>query len=148
MASTAATPTTMGVYTRAKRVMKFSVRAFFSAAFSTSSRMRLTVESSKGLVARTTSLAVRFTQPEMTSSPGRAVRGTDSPVSAAVSIWLSPVSTVPSSGMRSPGMTMNSSSGASSKGSTCFSLPSSMTFAYSGAISIMSAMDWRDLSTA
>ena len=128
----------MGVYTRANRVMKFSVRAFFSAAFSTNSRMRLTVESSKGLVARTTSLPVRFTQPEMTSSPGRA----------AVSIWLSPVSTVPSSGMRSPGMTMNSSSGASSKGSICFSLPSSMTLAYSGAMSIMSAMDWRDLSTA
>ena len=148
MASTAATPTTMGVYTRAKRVMKFSVRAFFSAAFSTNSRMRLTVESSKGFVARTVSLPVRFTQPEITSSPGRAVRGTDSPVSAAVSIWLSPVRMTPSSGMRSPGMTMNSSSGASSKGSTCFSFPSSMTLANSGAMSIISAMDFRDLSTA
>ncbi len=148
MASAAASPTTMGVYTRAKRVMKFSVRAFFSEAFSTSSRMRLTVESSKGLVARTTNLPVRFTQPEITSLPGRPMRGTDSPVRAAVSIWLSPSTMQPSSGMRSPGSTTNSSSGASSKGSTCCSWPSRTTLANSGEMSIMSAMDLRDLSTA
>ena len=42
-ASSSALATTSGVYQRAKRVMKFSTRAFFSAEFSTSSRMRATV---------------------------------------------------------------------------------------------------------
>ena len=42
-ASSSALTTTRGVYQRAKRVMKFSTRAFFSEEFSTSSRMRATV---------------------------------------------------------------------------------------------------------
>lgn len=37
--------TTAGVYTRAKREMKFSVRAFLELAFSTRSRILDTVES-------------------------------------------------------------------------------------------------------
>ena len=45
-ASSSAPITTQGVYQRAKRVIKLSTRAFFSAEFSTSSRMRATVLSS------------------------------------------------------------------------------------------------------
>ena len=44
-ASSTAAMTTAGVYHRAKRVMKFSVCAFFIEAFSTSSRIRANVES-------------------------------------------------------------------------------------------------------
>ena len=45
-ARSAAHTVTAGVYHRAKRVMKFSRRAFFSLAVSTSSRIFATVESS------------------------------------------------------------------------------------------------------
>ena len=46
-----------------------------------------------------------FTQPLMTSSPGRTVRGRLSPVRAAVFRVDSPVRTTPSSGIFSPGLT-------------------------------------------
>ena len=49
--------------------MKFSVRAFFSLAFSTSSRMRLTVDVPKSLVVRMRRTPVMLMQPEMTSLP-------------------------------------------------------------------------------
>ena len=94
--------------------MKFSVLAFFSAAFSTSSRMRLTVDSPKGLVARTVMRPVMLTQPEMISSPSRTSRGTDSPVRAAVSSCDVPLTTTPSSGTRSPALTTISSPTATS----------------------------------
>ena len=45
-ASSTAPMTTQGVYQRAKRVMKLSTLAFFSAEFSTSSKIRATVLSS------------------------------------------------------------------------------------------------------
>ena len=45
-ASRSAVTVTIGVYQRAKRVMKFSIRVFFSLALSTSCRIRETVESS------------------------------------------------------------------------------------------------------
>ena len=45
-ASRSAVTVTIGVYQRAKRVMKFSIRVFFSLALSTSCRIRATVESS------------------------------------------------------------------------------------------------------
>ena len=94
--------------------MKFSVRAFLSEAFSTSSRMRLTVDWSKGLVTRTVSMPVMFTQPDTTSSPAPATLGTDSPVSDEVSSWLAPSTTTPSRGTRSPGLTTMRSPGESS----------------------------------
>ena len=64
--------------------MKRSVRVFLLLAFSTSSRMRDTVDSEKGLVTRTRIRPEMLTQPEMISSPSAASRGRDSPVSAAV----------------------------------------------------------------
>ena len=128
--------------------MKFSVLAFFSAAFSTSSRMRATVDCPYGLVTRTAMRPVRLTQPEMISSPACTSRGTDSPVRAAVSSWLAPETTTPSSGTRSPGLTMISSPATTSYGSTCTSCSSRSTLANSGAMSIMSAMDLRLFPTA
>ena len=55
--------------------MKFSVWAFFSLAFSTSSRMRLTVEAPKSLVVRTRKTPVMLMQPEITSPPSSTWRG-------------------------------------------------------------------------
>ena len=98
--------------------MKFSVRAFFSLAFSTSSRMRLTVDSPKGLVVLMRNSPVMFTHPLMMSLPASTWRGTDSPVSAAVSSWLAPSMTTPSMGTRSPGFTTMMLPGATSLGST------------------------------
>ena len=128
--------------------MKFSVRAFFSDAFSTSSRMRDTVESENGLVTRTVSAPVRLMQPEATSPPSSTWRGTDSPVSAAVSSCEAPLTTTPSSGTRSPGFTTMRSPIATSSGSTSTSAPSRITLANSGAMSIMSAIDLRLRPTA
>ena len=109
--------------------MKFSVRAFFSEAFSTSSRMRLTVDSPKGFVVRMVSTPVKFTQPENTSAPSSTTRGTASPVSAAVSSWDAPFTMMPSMGMRSPAFTTISSPTSTSSGSTSISSPSCMMFA-------------------
>ena len=129
--------------------MKFSVRAFFSLAFSTSSRMRLTVDSPKGLVVRTRRRPVMLMQPEMTSSPASTWRGIDSPVRAAVSSWELPSTIVPSMGTRSPGLMTMTVPTATSSGSTCSSSPASFsTLAKSGAMSIMSEMDLRLLPTA
>ena len=128
--------------------MKFSVRAFFSLAFSTSSRMRLTVDSPKGLVVRTRSTPVMLMQPEMTSSPASAWRGADSPVRAAVSSCVAPSRMTPSMGTRSPGLTTMTSPTATSSGPTCAKPPSRSTLAKSGAMSIMAAMDLRLLPTA
>ena len=59
-----------------------------------------------------------LTQPEMTSAPGSTWRGTDSPVSAAVSSWEVPSVTTPSMGTRSPGLTTIVVPGATSAGSS------------------------------
>ena len=103
--------------------MKFSVRAFFSLAFSTSSRMRLTVDSPKGFVVRTWMRPVMLMQPEMTSAPASTWRGTDSPVRAAVSSCVEPSVMTPSMGTRSPGFTTMTVPTATSSGSTCSSSP-------------------------
>ena len=98
--------------------MKFSVRAFFSLAFSTSSRMRCTVDWSYDDVVRTVRAPVMLTHPLMTSSPSCADCGADSPVSAEVSICEAPDTTMPSRGTRSPGFTTISAPTGTSAGST------------------------------
>ena len=62
-----------------------------------------TVESSNSFVVRTFNVPLPLTQPLIISSPATALLGTDSPVNAAVSIMDSPSTTIPSSGIRSPG---------------------------------------------
>ena len=127
--------------------MKFSTFAFLLLAFSTSSRIFATVESSNSFVVFTFNVPLPFTQPLMISSPAFALLGTDSPVSAAVSIRDSPSTTIPSKGIRSPGFTTIMLPTSTSSGSTCFKTPSSSILAYSGQMSIISEMDWRDFPT-
>ena len=90
-----------------------------------------------------------LTQPLMTSSPGRTLRGRLSPVRAAVFRVLSPESTVPSSGIFSPGLTTMTEPMATSSGSTVRMLPSaSSRLALSGRMSISALMLLRLLPTA
>ena len=72
------------------------------------------MDSPKGLVVRTRSTPVMLMQPEMTSSPASAWRGTDSPVRAAVSSCVVPSRMTPSMGTRSPGLTTMTSPTATS----------------------------------
>ncbi len=121
--------TTAGVYQRAKRVMKASVFAFLAAEFSTSSKILETVDSSNGRLTRICSRPVRLMQPLRTSSPGFASRGSGSPVRAEVLTLELPSSTVPSSGIFSPGRTAMVSPTCTSSGSTRRRLPSSSRLA-------------------
>ena len=128
--------------------MKFSTLAFLELAFSTSSRILATVESSKAFVVFTLSVPLPFTHPLTISSPALALLGTDSPVSAAVSSMEFPSIITPSRGTFSPGLITMILPISTSSGSTCFNSPFSSILAYSGHISIISDMDWRDLPTA
>ena len=76
--------TTVGVYIRAKRVMKFSLFDLFSAELSTRASILWTVDSENGLVTFILSTPPSFTQPLRASSPTPTSRGRDSPVSATV----------------------------------------------------------------
>ena len=101
-----AAPTTTGVYTRAKRVMKASLLDLLLPAFSTSWIILATVLSPKLFVVFILMTPERLTQPEMTSSPTVMSRGRLSPVSATVFRADVPSSITPSSGTFSPGRTM------------------------------------------
>ena len=102
--SAIARKTTVGVYTFAKRVMNFSIGAFLLLAFSTSSRIRDTVDSPYSLLTSTFSTPLRLTTPASTSSCTPTSLGRDSPVRAEVSRELVPSTITPSSGTRSPGL--------------------------------------------
>ena len=98
-----ANTTTIGVYTREKRVIKRSIFGFDAAAFSTASRIRITMESFNSCVTSKTMRPSTLMQPDITSVPTVALTGTGSPVTAAVSIRVVPSTTRPSNGIRSPG---------------------------------------------
>ena len=90
--------------------------AFFSAAFSTSSRMRLTVDCLERLGRAHGEQAgqVHAARDDLVAGAAPS-RGTDSPVSAAVSSWLAPVhAPCRRAGTRSPGLTTISSPAATS----------------------------------
>ena len=148
MASTAARPTTIGVYTRANTVMKRSTGALRSCASSTIVRIRLTEDSASGLVTRAVITPLRETKPASTVSPGSALRATLSPVSAEVSISLMPVSTTASSGTRSPGRMRISSPTCTCAGSTAAYAPSRRTNASSGLIASSALTCLRERPTA
>ena len=128
-ASNTAPITTQGVYQRANFVIKFSAWAFLLLAFSTRSKIFATVDSPNTLVTRTRSRPLRFTHPLITSSPGCTSRGSDSPVSAAVSTVELPSKTTPSRGIFSPALTTITWPMATWSGSTCTSSPSCSIFA-------------------
>ena len=148
MASRTAKATTIGVYMRAKRVMKLSLRDLLSAAFSTRSRILDAVDSPKALVVLTLSTPLRLTHPESTSSPGPMLRGTLSPVRATVSRLDSPSSTTPSRGTFSPGCMRIVSPGSTSSGWTVSRFPSLSTWALSGLMARRWAMLRRLLPSA
>ena len=97
--------TTIGVYILANFVMNLSILGFPAAAFSTESRMRVTMDSERGFSTLILISPCSLTQPEMTSVPGCADTGTGSPVTGEVSIRLSPSVITPSRGILSPGRT-------------------------------------------
>ena len=140
--------TTTGVYTRAKRVMNFSVSAFFSEAFSTISMILATALSLNLHVTLTFITPSRLVQPLETALPSCAFTGRNSPVIAEVSICDSPLITIPSRGSLSPAFTMITSPISTLSGETFSSLPSLMIRANSGFSSISLEIDFRDLSTA
>ena len=129
MASTRALMHTAGVYTRAKREMKFSERDFIEVAFSTMSRIFATVDSPNSFVVRMRRRPVMLMHPLTISFPGATSRGILSPVRAAVSRVDVPSVTIPSMGTRSPGFTRISVPIATSSGSTSTSSPFSSTLA-------------------
>ena len=141
--------TTTGVYHLANLVIKFSVCDFFSDAFSTSSNILETVESSNAFVASIFNKPSPLMQPEITSSPILTVLGTDSPVKAAVFTKLSPLFTIPSTGIFSPGLMTRILPISTSSGSIISIVPSSFSrLACSGTISINCVIEARDLPTA
>ena len=140
--------TTIGVYIFANFVMNLSIFGLPAAAFSTESRILVTMDSERGFVTSIFSRPCSLTQPEMTSVPAIAVTGTGSPVTGEVSIRLSPSVTMPSSGIRSPGRTCRISPiWASSAGIFSMSSPW-IRFTVSGRMSTASMIWDRLRSTA
>ena len=129
IASARALRQTAGVYMRANRLMKASLRLFLELAFSTRSSILLTVLSPNSLVVRMRSTPVMLIQPLIISSPALASRGRLSPVSAAVFRVLSPSVITPSMGTFSPGCTTMTVPTSTSSGSTFSSLPSTSMLA-------------------
>jgi len=113
----------------ANLVINFSVSAFLLAAFSTISNILETVDSPNFLVTFTFNKPLVFIPPDNISSLGTIFLGTDSPVSAEVSIKLSPSITTPSKGTFSPGLTKITSSTFTVSGDTFFSFPFIIIFA-------------------
>ena len=97
--------TTNGVYTLAKRVINLSIFGLLAAAFSTESRILVTIDSSRIFSTRIFNCPDVLTHPETILSPVFAITGTGSPVTGEVSIRLSPSMITPSNGIRSPGRT-------------------------------------------
>ena len=105
IATARARATTIGVYTRAKRVMNLSILGFDAAAFSTASRILVTMDSSRTLSTHIVIRPVSLMQPDINCVPGSARTGTGSPVTGAVLTRVSPSRIVPSRGIKSPGRT-------------------------------------------
>ena len=128
-ASASAPIHTVGVYTFANLVIKFSERDFFILEFSTRSSILDTVESPNSLSVLILRSPVRLTQPLITSSPSLALLGTLSPVRALVLSVELPSTTMPSIGIFSPGLTTITLPTSTSSGSTCSNFPSTSILA-------------------
>ena len=122
--------------------MKDSLRDLLRSALSTRLSILETVLSPKFLVVLTRMRPLRLTQPEITSSPSSASRGTLSPVRATVLRVVEPSMTVPSRGTFSPGFMTMTSPMPTSSGETVWVMPPRSTFAVSGRMS----MRWEMLS--
>ena len=134
---------------RANFEIKFSDFDLREVAFSTRSRIFETVDSPKSFVVRISMSPERLMQPLMTSLSSFTSRGMLSPVSAAVSRELLPLTITPSMGIFSPGRTTMTEPISTSSGSTVRISPSSpRRLALSGRISISAPMLRRLLPTA
>ena len=147
-ATATAAATTKGVYTRAKRVIKRSMVGLEAAAFSTLSRILVTMDSASTFSTRILSIPLVFTQPETISSPKARFTGTGSPVTGEVSTRLSPSITTPSKGMRSPARTKRISPTCTSSAGITFTSSPTSKFTTSGRISTASIIWPRLFSTA
>ena len=85
--------------------------ASLCCAASTMRTIPATWVSSPELTTRTVMAPSQLTVPALTSSPSRLARGMGSPLIAASSTWLTPLTTTPSTGILSPGSTRMVSSG-------------------------------------
>lgn len=105
MASKIAIITTTGVYTLANLLIKFSDFDFLLLAFSTKSKILLTVDSVNFLLTLIFKDPSLFIHPLNTSSSILTFLGIDSPVKAIVFSEDSPSIIIPSNGIFSPGFT-------------------------------------------
>ena len=85
--------------------------------------------------ARMTNDPVPFTVPPATASPGCLCTGTGSPVIIDSSTALAPSMSLPSTGIRSPGLTRSRSPGITVESGTSVSVPSSCTRRATGGVS-------------
>ena len=92
-----------GTKTEAMRSAVRAIRAFVDCASSTITITRARTVSFDARVATTSSTPSAFIVPATTRSPARLTTGSGSPVSIDASISLSPRTTSPSTGTRSPG---------------------------------------------
>ena len=106
-----ASPITTGTNHRVIRSTSACTGSLAPCASSTIAMMRDSTVSAPTCVTRITSAPVPFTVPPVTASPGALATGSASPVSIASSTADCPSTTVPSSGMRSPGRIISRSPG-------------------------------------
>ena len=128
--------------------MNFSVVAFFSPAFSTKSKILLSVDSWNSFVTFISSTPFVFITPLNISEFSATFLGTDSPVKADVSIKASPFVTIPSSGTLSPGFTTIISPIFTFSGVFSITSVPLFTYALSGFNSIRLSIDFLDLFSA
>ena len=120
----AARTRTAGTNTSLMRSARCWIGALDPWARWTSSTIRARAVSRPTRVARMTNEPVVLSVAPMTSSPGRLVDGSGSPVSIDSSTAETPSTTMPSTGTRSPGRTRSRSPGTTSASSTSASTPS------------------------
>ena len=142
-ASPTATATMAGVYHWAKRSMNCCTGARRACA----SSMRCTMRASSvwvwGRVTRTAIAPCPLMVPANTSSPGCRSTGADSPVMGAWFTSVSPRTTWPSTGMRSPGRIRTHVPTATSAAGTGGPSGASSSRTTSGAMSSRARMAWR-----
>ena len=119
-----------------------------AAAFSTEFKILLTMDSSNGFSTRMRNSPEILTHPETASEPSLTATGTGSPVTAEVSIRLSPSMTTPSNGIRSPGRTCTISPAFASSAGISVIWPSFSKRTTSGLKSTTSMIWLRLFSTA
>ena len=129
-------------------MIKRSIFGLLAAAFSTESRIFVTMDSLSGFVTSAFNTPCSLIQPEISSSPGTTLTGTGSPVTGEVSTRLSPSITFASSGILSPGRIIIISFTLASCDGISFTSEPTTRLTTSGRISTASIICPRLFSTA